>query len=128
MEVLVNDTADSAGQTVTNAEVDVKTINIRENSFPLLRMECDVSISTTGTSLAQAVTFRLRLGGLVKTYVYTSKAAIDNDYMRMMFQARQNDKAAAIRLTVQGAGTDAQTSVLCKGFYVYGMQHSLLQG
>jgi hypothetical protein len=128
MEVLVNDTADSAGQTVTNAEVDMKTANIRENSFPLIRMELDLSISTTGTSLAQAVTFRLRLGGLVKTYVYTSKAAIDADYMHLTFQGRQNDKAAAVRATVQGAGTDAQTTVLVKGFYVYGMQHSQLTG
>ena len=126
MEVLVNDTADSAGQTVTGAEVDVKTANIRENSFPLIKMEADIAISTTGTSQAQAVTFRLRLGGLVKTYVYTSKAAIDADYMHVMFQARQNDKAAAVRLTVQGAGVDAQTTVLVKGFYIYGIQHSII--
>lgn len=128
MEVLINDVADSAGQTVTNAEVDVKTANIRENSFPLIRVEADISISTTGTSAAQAVTIRVRIGGLVKTYVYTSKAAIDNDYMRVSFQARQNDKAAAIRVTVQGAATDAQTSILAKNFYVYGIQHSVLSG
>ena len=128
MEVLVNDTADGTQVTVTASEVDLKTANIRENSFPLIKAEADVSIASAVGSWPQAVTFRLRVGGLVKTYVYTSKNAVDNDYLHLTFQARQNDKAAAVRLTVQGAGADTFTTVLCKGFYVYGIQHSVLTG
>lgn len=127
MEVLLSDTADGSTVTVPSAEADLKTFTVRENSFPLIRVEADISVSSVAGSLAQAVTFRLRLGGLVKTYVYVSKAAIDNDYIHVAFQGRHNDKSA-IRLTVQGAGVDANTATLCKGFYVYGMQHSTLAG
>lgn len=128
MEVLLNDTADGTSTTVPSAEADLKTFTTRENSFPLIRVEADVSISMVAASTAQAVTFRLRLGGLVKTYVFVSTTgAISNEYIHLTFQGRHNDKSA-IRLTVQGAAADANTATLCKGFYVYGMQHSTLAG
>ena len=41
--------------------------------------------------------------------------------------ARHNDKSA-IRITVQGAGADANTATLIKGIYVFGVQHSTLAG
>ena len=41
------------------------------------------------------------------------RRAIDNDYIHLTFQGRHNDKSA-IRLTVQGAGVDANTAALCK--------------
>ena len=66
MEVLLADTADGTSTTVPAAETDLKTFTPRENSFPLIRVEADVSISMVAASLAQAVTFRLRVVDLLK--------------------------------------------------------------
>ena len=49
MEVLLADTADGTSTTVPAVETDLKSFTVRENSFPLIRVEADISISMVGS-------------------------------------------------------------------------------
>ena len=113
----------ASGITVPSSETNLKTLTIRANSYNYIWVRAVIKIASTGTSSAQNVTFRAKPGvtaGNTKSFVFVTKAAVDTDYITIDHIARSRDKDD-VRVTVQGAGADANTTVTCESMTVFGI-------
>jgi len=108
------DTTDSSTLTVTTAPQVLKTITTDENSSELLKVTAQLLIATTGTSAVQTVPLTITLGGVTRTYNYTSKASVDKELVTIMYTGVSRIKDTITVGLGAAAGNDAQTSVICQ--------------
>src|SRR5215212_7021853 len=108
------DTNDSSTLTVTTAPQILKTITTDENSSELLKVTAQLRIATTGTSAVQTVPLTITLGGVTRTYNYTSKATVDKELVTIMYTGVSRIKDTITVGLGAAAGNDAQTSVICQ--------------
>ena len=108
------DVTDSSTLTVTTAPQVLKTITTDENSSELLKVTAQLLIATTGTSAVQTVPLTITLGGVTRTYNYTSKATVDKELVTIMYTGVSRIKDTITVGLGAAAGNDAQTSVICQ--------------
>ena len=123
LEVISNDQTAASPITVPSGETNLKTVDIKANSYKLVLVRAVIKIASTGTSAAQNVTFKVKAGvttGNSRSFVYVSKAIVSTEFITLETMARCNEKDAC-RVTIQGAGADANTTVTCESMVVLGL-------
>jgi len=122
-EIISNDQTAASGVTVPGSETTLKTMTFRNNAYNLIWVKAVIKVASTGTSTAQNVTLKVKPGVAAtnsKSFVFVTKAAVDTDYIEIdhIARCRVTDDA---RVTITGAGADANTTVTCESMVVFGI-------
>ncbi len=113
--------SDSASITIPNVDTAVQTYTLAANSYENIITECDIEITTSGTSILQALTVKVKYATtVIKTYnaqITTATVNKINLHLKCFgpFKAGGN-----ITITVMGASADANTSILTHNLFVNG--------
>lgn len=111
--LIFSDYSSGSQVTVSNSTVPqvIKTWTLDQSDAYNILVTAIFSITTTGTSVAQAVNPTITIGSTTRTFQYNSKAATDNDYITAVFAAESRAGDVVTAQLNASAANDAQTNV-----------------
>ena len=116
---ILNADTDESVVTVAATEQTIKSFPMFENYSKYIKVEALVNTSTTPASVAQPLTFRLKLGSMsTKTYILQSLSETDSEREEFKIIGEMRYRGN-IELTVQGVVDDINTSIACEYMIIY---------
>lgn len=119
--LIFSDFTDGTGVTVSNSTVPqvIKTWTLDQSDAYNIIVTAVFRITTAATTgVAQAVNLTVTIGSNTRTFAFNSKAAIDDDYVSVIYAAESRAGDVVTAQLNGSASNDTQTTVNVKTFLI----------
>jgi hypothetical protein len=107
--VSLSENSTTTSATVPNTDTNVKTYSLGANTYSKIVVRANITIVSQGTSSAQDVTVKIKVGNTSKDYVVTIAAAAAVHVRSLYLQAAQTS-SGTVAVSHGAAAADANTT------------------